>query len=165
MKVHELARRAHTPDHVVRYYTRIGLLKPLRNPDNRYRSFSEADLDRLRFIRSARALGCSLENIALLLQRLESGEASWEWLHEWLVAHRHDARQTLARLHSQVCQLDRLVAQATRVGPTECALPEVTRWLTDQIQAFQPADTGAVGAGHDPTDPASWRARRTGAMV
>ena len=144
MKVHELARRAQTPAHVVRYYARIGLLKPARNPENRYRSFSTADLDRLCFIRSARVLGYSLDEIALLLQRLESGEASWPWLHDWLAERRRQTRQTLDRLRRQSHHLDRLLqdtAHQTRAG---CALPEVTRWLADHLVAMQPDHDGQV---------------------
>ncbi|TFZ83058.1 hypothetical protein [Candidatus Macondimonas diazotrophica] len=63
----------------------------------------------------------------MLLQRLEGGEASGEWLHDWLVARRRHTRQTRAQRHSQVSQLDPLVAKAARPRPVECALPEVTR--------------------------------------
>ncbi|MFZ5532773.1 MAG: MerR family transcriptional regulator [Pseudomonadota bacterium] len=144
MKVHELAHRAHTPAHVVRYYARIGLLKPARNPENRYRTFSTADLDRLCFIRSARVLGYSLDEIALLLQRLESGEASWPWLCEWFEDRRRHTRQTLDRLRRQSHHLDRLLqdtAHQTRAG---CALPEVARWLADHLVAMQPDRDGQV---------------------
>lgn len=37
--VTELAKRAGTPAHAVRYYTRMGLLTPERDPDNGYRLY------------------------------------------------------------------------------------------------------------------------------
>ena len=144
MKAHELARRANIPTHVVRYYARIGLLKPARNPEYRYRTISTADLDRLCFIRSARVLGYSLDEIALLLQPLESGEASWPWLCEWFEDRRRHTRQTLDRLRRQSHHLDRLLqdtAHQTRAG---CALPEVARWLADHLVAMQPDRDGQV---------------------
>lgn len=144
MKVHELARRADIPAHVVRYYARIGLLKPSRNPENRYRTFSAADLDRLRFIRSARALGYALDEIALFLRRLESGEGSWPWLREQLEDRRRHTQNMLNQFQYQAHHLDRLLqdtAHQTRAG---CALPEVARWLADHLVAMQPDRDGQV---------------------
>lgn len=42
MKIPDRTRLIQTTDDVVRYATRIGLLKAARNPDNRDRRFSEA---------------------------------------------------------------------------------------------------------------------------
>jgi len=64
MKVREVARRSGVADHVVRYYTRIGLLKPSRNLHNRYKQYKESDISRLRFIRQAKSLGYTLGEIA-----------------------------------------------------------------------------------------------------
>ena len=63
MKVRELARRSGVPDHVVRYYTRIGLLKPSRSPRNGYKQYKDSDVSRLRFIRQAKSLGYTLGEI------------------------------------------------------------------------------------------------------
>lgn len=63
MKVRELARRSSVPDHVVRYYTRIGLLKPSRSPRNGYKQYRDSDVWRLRFIRQAKSLGYTLGEI------------------------------------------------------------------------------------------------------
>lgn len=63
MKVHELALGAGVADHVVRYYSRIGLLKPSRSPHNRYKQYKDADILRLRFIRQAKSLGYTLGEI------------------------------------------------------------------------------------------------------
>jgi len=63
MIVSELAHRSGIAPHVVRYYTRIGLLFPRRNPDNGYKLFNHDDLDRIRFIRKAQGLGFTLDEI------------------------------------------------------------------------------------------------------
>ena len=63
MKVRELTRRSGVPDHVVRYYTRIGLLKPSRSPRNGYKQYRDSDVSRLRFIRQAKSLGYTLGEI------------------------------------------------------------------------------------------------------
>jgi DNA-binding transcriptional MerR regulator len=60
MQVHELAARAAVAQHVVRYCARLGLLRPARDPRNKYKHFSQADLQRLAFIRKAKRLGFTL---------------------------------------------------------------------------------------------------------
>jgi len=66
--VSDLAKSAGVPAHVVRYYTRAGLLKPRRDRDNRYRLYSDADVSRLRFIRRAKLLGFTLGDIGQILR-------------------------------------------------------------------------------------------------
>jgi DNA-binding transcriptional MerR regulator len=67
MTVNDLARRAGIPGHVVRYYTRVGLLKPHRDPTNQYRVYRASDVARLRFIRRAKVLGFTLGDIGQIL--------------------------------------------------------------------------------------------------
>jgi|GEM_PF-4174707 len=67
LTVHQLADRADTTSHAVRYYTRIGLLKPDRHPGNGYKLFAYDDVNRLRFIRQAKTLGFTLNEIAEVL--------------------------------------------------------------------------------------------------
>jgi len=51
----------------VRYYERIGLLRPNGRTAGNYRVYGEDALERLRFIRAAQAAGFTLEDIATLL--------------------------------------------------------------------------------------------------
>lgn len=62
-----------SPD-IVRYYTRRGLLKPTRHPHNRYNLYQETDVARLRFIRQAKSLGYTLNEIARIFE--ESGRGA-----------------------------------------------------------------------------------------
>lgn len=62
------------PPHVVRYYARIGLLKPERDPKNRYKLFNLGHIRRLRFVRQAKSLGFGLGEIRMILRDAERGE-------------------------------------------------------------------------------------------
>ena len=63
MKIGELATRAGVPIDTVRYYERQGLLpQPPRQPSG-YRSFQASDVVRLRFVKRAKALGFTLEEV------------------------------------------------------------------------------------------------------
>ena len=74
MQVHELATRAAVAPHVVRYYARLGLLRPARDPRNKYKHFSQADLQRLAFIRKAKRLGFTLGEVRLVLEMSRKGK-------------------------------------------------------------------------------------------
>ncbi len=74
MQVHELAARAAVAPHVVRYYARLGLLRPARDPRNKYKHFSQADLQRLAFIRKAKRLGFTLGEVRMVLEMSRKGK-------------------------------------------------------------------------------------------
>ncbi len=73
LTVTQLARSVGIPSPTVRYYDRIGLLRPERRSDSGYRLYSPADEGRLRFIRRAKLLGLSLDEIRELLVAAEGG--------------------------------------------------------------------------------------------
>lgn len=68
MKVKEIADAAGVNPDTVRFYTREGLLRPVRNPDNNYQHYDAEDLRRLRFARKSRQLGFSLPEIRQILE-------------------------------------------------------------------------------------------------
>ncbi len=67
MNIGQLARQAGVPIDTVRYYERQQLLPTARRSAGGYRVFGDTDLTRLQFIRRAKALGFTLEEIAALL--------------------------------------------------------------------------------------------------
>ena len=73
MSVRDIARRSDVPVHTVRYYTRIGLLKPARNRHNRYKQYKDSDVSRLRFIRQAKSLGYTLTEIGEIFYESSRG--------------------------------------------------------------------------------------------
>jgi MerR family transcriptional regulator, copper efflux regulator len=60
----------------IRYYERIGLLPEMDRADNGYRRLTDEDVNRLEFIRRAKALGLKLEEIRALTAAAEQGECS-----------------------------------------------------------------------------------------
>lgn len=63
----ELAGQAGVNVETIRYYQRIGLVTVPDRAVRGVRRYSQGDLDRVRFIKRAQALGFSLEEIGLLL--------------------------------------------------------------------------------------------------
>jgi len=67
MRIGELARSVNVNVETIRYYQRIKLLELPEKPYGGRRSYSDQDLQRLRFIRRAQKLGFSLKDIRELL--------------------------------------------------------------------------------------------------
>ena len=61
------ARRAGISARMVRHYESLGLVKGVARTDSGYRQYTEADVHSLHFIRRARDLGFSIEDITTLL--------------------------------------------------------------------------------------------------
>ncbi|MEN8180392.1 MAG: MerR family transcriptional regulator [Pseudomonadota bacterium] len=78
LTINELATKGDAPPHVVRYYVRIGLIKPADKQDNGYRLFTPQDATRLRFIRRAKHLGFTLNEIKQITRHAESGDSPCE---------------------------------------------------------------------------------------
>ena len=68
LTIGELARAAGVPTTTVRYYERAGLLHAAARSAANYRLYTDADLQRLRFVRAAQATGFTLEDVTHLLR-------------------------------------------------------------------------------------------------
>ncbi len=74
MTIGELAARLGVNVQTVRYYERRGLLVPAERRASGYRAYTDAAVERLRFIRRAQELGFTLAEIGELLElRLDPG--------------------------------------------------------------------------------------------
>ncbi len=75
MKVKELADEVGVTADTVRHYTRIGILKPARDPHNGYKRYGTQERDRLRFAVRARALGFTLDDIVEIIRHADRGNS------------------------------------------------------------------------------------------
>jgi len=65
--IRQLAKVAGVPVTTLRYYERVRLLEPEDRSAGNYRLYTEESLRRLRFIRTAQAIGFTLEDVKTLL--------------------------------------------------------------------------------------------------
>lgn len=68
MKIHELSKLSGINLETIRYYEKTGLLPEPQRSSNGYRCYDQASLSLLKFIKSCRSLGFSLEDIKQLIQ-------------------------------------------------------------------------------------------------
>ena len=78
LRIGELASELDLNPKTVRYYEEIGLLPQPERTESRYRLYDKLDQDRLRFIRKAKAIGLSLNEIKEILGLRDSGEQPCE---------------------------------------------------------------------------------------
>ena len=68
MNIGQASRATGVSAKMIRYYESVGLIRPADRTQSNYRDFSERDVNELRFIRRARTLGFSVEEITRLLE-------------------------------------------------------------------------------------------------
>lgn len=71
----ELAKKTDVPIFTIRHYTKIGLLKPLKNQQNGYKMYQVSDSTRLKFIIAAKNLGFTLHEISEILDKANHGDS------------------------------------------------------------------------------------------
>jgi DNA-binding transcriptional MerR regulator len=71
----DLSEKTGVSTETIRYYERIGLVPEPQRADNGYRLYVEADVERMNFIRRARALDIALDEIDEILAFRERNEA------------------------------------------------------------------------------------------
>lgn len=73
MQIGEFAKRSRVTVQTVRFYERLKLLPEPQRKGSGYRLYAEPDLKRLSFIRQAKSLGFSLDEIRDILRMRERG--------------------------------------------------------------------------------------------
>jgi Cu(I)-responsive transcriptional regulator len=124
MTIGHLARETGTNVETVRFYEKSGLLpKPTRTEGN-YRSYDRAHLNRLSFIRRARDLGFSLDQIRTLLALSDDGDRSCLAVDEIAKEHRLEVERKIADLQSLKKELDRMIDQCGHGAVADCRIIE-----------------------------------------
>ena len=67
MNIGDASKASGVSSKMIRYYEQIGLIKPAHRTDSSYRTYTDNDIHTLRFVRRARDLGFSVEQMKTLL--------------------------------------------------------------------------------------------------
>ena len=119
MQIGQLATQAGVAIDTVRYYERQGLLPTPQRRASGYRHYDAQDISRLRFIRRAKAIGFSLQEIQDLL-RLSGNQDADRAEVRALAQHRLlDIERKLRELDAMRATLATLVGQCSGHGSLE----------------------------------------------
>lgn len=140
-----LARRVDVAVDTIRYYEREGLLPDPRRRASGYREYDEQAVERVRFIRRAKDLGFTLDEIRELLSLESDREKGVEGV-------RRRAKERMAELERRIAQmtemrndLARLIDACPGSGDPECCP------ILSSLHGEQPVPAQvAVGAGSEP---------------
>ena len=124
LTIGEVSRRTAVKVPTVRFYEERGLLpKPGRTEGNR-RTYGEADVRRLRFIRHARELGFEIEPIRELLALAGEPDRPCESADRIAAAHLADIDHKIARLTALRAEIARMT-NCSNHSVAECRVIEV----------------------------------------
>ena len=149
LTVKQLAVQSGAPAHVVRYYVRIGLIHPAAQQENGYRLFASKDARRLRFIRMAKHLGFTLNEIKQITRHADTGESPCDDVRKII---QHRIRENRARIEEmsrlqtrmeEALQQWSLMPNGAPDGNSVCHLIEVVEGGDEEAEEVrQTATTG-----------------------
>lgn len=107
LTVSQLSKSANVTADSVRHYVRIGLLRPTRNPVNGYKIFQGEDIKKVRFIRQAKDLGFTLNDIKKIIRHSHMGQSPCPIVREIIEHHIEDNKIKLAELVALQTRMER----------------------------------------------------------
>lgn len=124
LTIGRLARATNTNVETIRYYERIGLLGAPARSEGNYRVYDEAELGRLSFVRRARDLGFSLEQIRELLGLSDDRSRPCGAVDELARQHLAAVDRKIADLRALRRELGNLVEQCSLGTIADCRIIE-----------------------------------------
>lgn len=122
LSIGALAKATDTNVETIRYYERIGLLLEPERTSGNYRAYGHDELERLSFIRRARDLGFTIEQIRALLELANSRDSDCCEVDALARAHLAEVDKKLADLRALRRELRDLVGQCERGKIADCQI-------------------------------------------
>ena len=143
MRIGELARLSDCDVETIRFYEREGLLAAPAREANGYRSYTEAHLVQLNFIRHCRSLGIGLPEVRILRSFQARPELACEEINQLI-------DQQIGRIHQQVDTLRLLERQLHALRDTCRATQRASECgiLRNLAQAAEGEGCSCHPAGH-----------------
>jgi MerR family copper efflux transcriptional regulator len=120
MRIGQLAEQAGISTKAIRYYEQIGILSPPERTATGYRSYDEAALGRLGFVRAAQAVGLTLGEIRQVIAFRDQGQAPCAHVTELLHRHAADLDARILELQRLRGELQQLAERAATLDPERC---------------------------------------------
>jgi Cu(I)-responsive transcriptional regulator len=120
-----LARATGCKVQTIRFYEQIGLLPPPARSEGNQRLYTEADAERLCFVRHCRELGFSLDAIRELLTLADHPDRPCAAADRIAETHLRDVEQRIARLRALQTELQRMIAECRGGRIADCRIIEV----------------------------------------
>jgi MerR family mercuric resistance operon transcriptional regulator len=130
MKIGEAASASGCHIETIRYYERVGLLPAPARTDSGYRHYTDAQVQRLRFITRGRELGFSLGEIRSLLALADDESLSCADVDRLARQHLNEIRARVRELTRMVRELERTIAGCQGGRRAQCTILDALRTPT-----------------------------------
>jgi Cu(I)-responsive transcriptional regulator len=124
LTIGQLARETGTKVETVRFYEKCGLLPAPARTEGNYRSYDRGHLNRLSFIRRARDLGFSLDQVRALLALSDDRSQPCAAIDAIAKEHRTEVERKIVDLQSLKAELDRMIDQCDCGVVADCRIIE-----------------------------------------
>lgn len=124
LTIGQLARQTGINAATIRYYETVGLLLPPRRSGGNYRYYGAQDQQRLVFVRRARELGFSIEQVRELIALGEHREHECSSVDDVVKAHIVDIARRVRDLQALQGELDRMIGNCPGGRVADCRVLE-----------------------------------------
>jgi DNA-binding transcriptional MerR regulator len=121
MRIGEVASQAGLTTKALRYYERVGLIPQAERTGSGYRDYPDAVLDRLRFIRAAKAVGLTLGEIRGVIGFREQGSPPCGHVLELVEGRAADLQRRIEDLSQLRDELRMLARRGRSLSPDACS--------------------------------------------
>ncbi len=122
MNIGTIAKKADLPIKTVRYYADIGLVSPSGRSEAGYRIYGEVELNKLRFVRSARSFGFTVEECRELLGLYEDRDRSSRDVKRMALQRISEIEDKMAELQTLHDELSRLASSCHGDDRADCPI-------------------------------------------
>ena len=100
MNIGQVAKHSGVSAKTIRYYESIGLIPEASRTESGYRTYSDKDVETLRFIHHSRNLGFSVKDVSLLLDLWRNQKRASADVKELALRHIEEVERRIAELES-----------------------------------------------------------------
>lgn len=122
MNIGQASRHSGISTKMIRHYEGLGLIQPAARTESNYRDFSERDVNDLRFIRRARSLGFSIEEISRLLSLWRDGSRPSREVKALAESHIQALEQRIAEMQAMTNTLRHLARGCAGDDRPDCPI-------------------------------------------
>lgn len=124
LRIGKLAQASGVSAKTIRFYEEVELLPPAQRAENSYRLYGNDDVQRLRFIRNARNLDFSLDDLREILALRDQGEAPCRYVMQLLEEKSVEIEERIRQLRALQEELQQLLARADSLPDDDIEMKE-----------------------------------------
>lgn len=145
MNIGEAAKASGVSAKMIRYYEQIGLITPAHRTEASYRTYGETDIHTLRFIRRARDLGFSVEQMRSLLALWRDHSRASADVKALALAHIAELERKQAAIAAMTATLKHLASHCHGDDRPDCPILEGFAETTHKEKPGVPMKFGLSG--------------------